>query len=185
MSRIIAWGLWILKAAIIVAIVAVFAMAILILVNQHFGSRFNPSYLAADQYDNRVKVAQMLISVVGFSATLFALLRGVEVIRRGQRGPMLLALAELRTTGVDLRNEGTRGMTKEQRDDWWQRVEDWKLEVYSKTKELSEFESEKLRTLDTFTLLQLPEVEDAEARRKVSELHATLERLYETLQHFR
>ena len=185
MSRIIAWGLLILKAAIIVGIVATFATAILILVNQDFGSRFNPSYLAADQYDNRVKVARMLISVAGFSATLFALLRGVEAIRRGQRGPILLALAELRTTGVDLRNVGSRSMSKEQRDEWWQKVEDWKLEVYSKLKQLSEFESEKLRTLDTFTLLHLPEVEDAEARRRVSELHATLERLYEILQHYR
>ena len=184
MSSAVAWGLRILKAAIIAAIIAVFAMAILILVDQDFGARFNPTYLASDMYDNRVKVAQLLIGVAGFSATIFALLRGVEVIRRGQRGPILLELAELRTTGVELRNTGAQTMTAEERDKWWQKVKNWKQEVYSKLKELSEFESEKLRTLDTFPMQPLPAVEDNEARRKVSELHATLKRLYEVLQKY-
>ena len=179
---------WTLQLIIfMVAAVALIAlvMALQILVNPDYGSRLNETFLAPGEYENRVKVAQVLISIAGFSATFVAVMQGVKVIQRRRQDETLLKLAELRTSGVELRNRGSRLMTAEEREAWYNQVEAWDHSVYIEVEKLSRVAVEELRTLDTFPLRPFPEIaDDARAVHRVSMLSETLRRLYDLIQRY-
>lgn len=50
----------------------------------NFGAYFNLNFLAPTEYENRLKTAETLISIAGFSAVILALLGAWNTIREGQ-----------------------------------------------------------------------------------------------------
>lgn len=127
----------------------------------------------------------MLIGIAGFSATVAAVIGGVRVLRKGQTERLLLPLAEMRTSGVELRNRGSLAMDKPEREAWFNEVDAWERLLYKQVERLSRSASEELRTLNTFPILSLPKIQDQNVVRKVSELTETLKRLKELIRRYR
>jgi len=123
---------------------------------------------------------------LGTNALAFLLLTGaaalasfylVQIPSQRRRQRALLKLAQLRTSGVELRNRGSAPMSKQARPTWSRQVDDWERQVLETAQLLSATEAESLRTLDTFPLQRIRGVTDPRVVHKVSMLSATLKRL--------
>jgi hypothetical protein len=97
--------------------------------------------------------------------------------KKGKEPPEILRLAELRTNGVQLRNNGTRLTDPNNLAEWITRYTEWDKEVLKTLSKLSKGKSEWLRTLDKMPMNPARKVIDAEHLRYLSIFDEKLARL--------
>ena len=77
-----------LIAAVVLGILS-FVLAVALLLFPGFGPLLSPGFLGPLEYANRVRVAEVCLTVAGFSGTIAALMTAYQVISKAQRSPRL------------------------------------------------------------------------------------------------
>jgi hypothetical protein len=98
---------------------------------------------------------------------------------------ILNQLAELRASGVSLRNTGMDPLTGAELDDWHTAVDKWHVDLRKKANELAEFEKGLLATLNWVSPLYVSTPSGGKQKKTLNELNETLERLGRLLEAYR
>ncbi|MCH8093051.1 MAG: hypothetical protein IH953_00515 [Chloroflexi bacterium] len=129
-------------------------------------------------------LAALLTLIVGGLGAYFAN-RIYRIPKYEAQQRILLKLAELRTEGVGIRNDGMKDPLEGQLfDDWATRIIYWEQRLYEKAEEFSPVEKERLKTLDLVPILNPNEVLGLQGKtispaqlKILSETNETLKRL--------
>lgn len=125
--------------------------------------------------------AEITSSAIAFLALAAAAAVGsfylVRIPAQRRRQRALLNLAQLRASGVEIRNRGSHQMDESARMEWYSEVARWEEEVFRQAELVSPVEAESIRTLDTFPIRRVDSVTDGDAIHRISMLSTRLDRL--------
>jgi len=86
--------------------VLLFVVAIVLLLWPGFGALISPAFLGPLEFANRVRVAEVCLTVAGFSGTIAALMTAYQVISKAQRSPKLVVSLAAVHTGLSQTAKG-------------------------------------------------------------------------------